>query len=118
MRLQNESIIAARPRPQFQHFSFSAFQLFPYETPLDNQPPASSLIRMKVLSEAANDAVEMTPAQHLALAQQAFDRFHSRCFWFMREDLAVREEDIDAIIRGLRSHGNREAFLIAAKLCR
>lgn len=54
----------------------------------------------------------------LALAQQAFERFHSRCSWFMREDLRVGEEDLEAIIRGLRAHGNREAFLIAAKLCR
>ena len=57
-------------------------------------------------------------AARLALAQQAFERFHSRCFWFMREDLPVGEEDLDAIIRGLRAHGNREAFLIAAQLCR
>ena len=57
-------------------------------------------------------------AEKLALAQQAFDRFHTRCFWFMREDLQVSEEDIEAIIHGLRNHGNREAFLIAAKLCR
>jgi hypothetical protein len=56
--------------------------------------------------------------ERLALAQQAFERFHTRCFWFMRDDLPLGEEDIDAIIRGLRSHGNREAFLIAARLCR
>ena len=36
----------------------------------------------------------------------------------MREDLRVGEEDLEAIIRGLRAHGNREAFLLAAKLCR
>ncbi len=35
----------------------------------------------------------------------------------MREDLRVGEKDIETIIQGLRSHGNREAFLIAAKLC-
>ena len=62
-------------------------------------------------------ALPASPAK-LALAQQAFERFHSRCFWFMREDLRVGEEDLDAIIRGLRAHGNREAFLLAARLCR
>jgi hypothetical protein len=36
----------------------------------------------------------------------------------MREDLLVGEEDIEAVIHGLRAHGNREAFLIAARLCR
>ncbi len=54
----------------------------------------------------------------MALAQQAFVRFHTRCFWFMREDLVVGEADIEAVIRGLRAHGNREAFFIAAQLCR
>jgi hypothetical protein len=54
----------------------------------------------------------------LALAQQAFEQFHTRCFWFMREDLRVGEDDLEAIIHGLRVNGNREAFLIAAKLCR
>jgi hypothetical protein len=56
-------------------------------------------------------------AERQALAQEAFIRFHTQCFWFMREDLQVSEEDIESIIRGLRNHGNREAFLIAAKLC-
>lgn len=54
----------------------------------------------------------------LELAQQAFRKFHSRCFWFMREDLHVSEENLPEIVRGLRAHGNREAFLIAAELCR
>jgi len=56
--------------------------------------------------------------ERLALAQQAFERFHTRCFWFMREDLRVGEKEIETIIQGLRSHGSREAFLIAARLCR
>jgi len=56
--------------------------------------------------------------ERLALAQQAFERFHARCFWFMREDLRVGEDDLEVIIHGLRAHGNREAFLIAARLCR
>ena len=56
--------------------------------------------------------------EKLALAQAAFREFHSRCFWFMREDLQVGEADLEAIVRGLRAHGNREAFFIAAKLCR
>lgn len=54
----------------------------------------------------------------MALAQQAFVRFHTRCFWFMREALVVRAADIAANICGLRANGNREAFLIAAQLCR
>lgn len=58
------------------------------------------------------------PPEQLALAQRAFAEFHSRCFWFMREDLRVGAADLPEIVRGLRAHGNREAFLIAAQLCR
>jgi hypothetical protein len=69
-----------------------------------------------------NDSSPIAPLpaspEKLALARQAFVRFHTRCFWFMREDLQVDEAHLPAIIRGLRSHGNREAFLIAAELCR
>jgi hypothetical protein len=63
-------------------------------------------------------AAPLSAPEKLALAQQAFEQFHTRCFWFMREDLRVAGEDIEAIIHGLRAHGNREAFLIAARLCR
>ena len=70
------------------------------------------------MDEPSKVAAAPAAPERLALAQQAFERFHTRCFWFMREDLRVGEEDIEAIIRGLRFHGNREAFLIAAKLCR
>jgi hypothetical protein len=70
------------------------------------------------MNELSKVATPPTSPAKLALAQQAFERFHSRCFWFMREDLRVCEEDLEAIIRGLRAHGNREAFLLAARLCR
>ncbi len=63
-------------------------------------------------------AVRPVSAERLALAQQAFERFHSSCFWYMRDDLRVGEEDLETIIRGLRAHGNREAFMLAARLCR
>ena len=70
------------------------------------------------MNETASISRPLTTPERLALAQQAFQRFHSRCFWFMREDLLVGEEDIEAVIHGLRAHGNREAFLIAARLFR
>jgi hypothetical protein len=66
------------------------------------------------MSDPSKAPVPPASAAKLALAQQAFERFHSRCFWFMREDLRVEEEDLEAIIRGLRAHGNREAFPLAA----
>lgn len=70
------------------------------------------------MNERSSVAARSASPERLALAQQAFTRFYTRCFWFMREDLRVGEEDVEAIIRGLRAHGDREAFLIAARLCR
>ena len=70
------------------------------------------------MNETETISAPLPMPEKLALAQRAFERFHARCFWFMREDARVGEEDIETIVRGLRTHGNREAFLIAAKLCR
>jgi len=70
------------------------------------------------MNEPSTVTTPTASPEKLALAQSAFARFHTRCFWFMREDLRVGEEDLEAIIRGLRAHGDREAFLIAAQLCR
>lgn len=67
---------------------------------------------------APSTAGPLAAPEKLALAQQAFVRYHARCFWFMRDDLKVTAANLDAIIRGLRAHGDREAFLIAARLCR
>ncbi|MDD2708709.1 MAG: hypothetical protein PHV34_12040 [Verrucomicrobiae bacterium] len=63
---------------------------------------------MKILSE--NEA--------LALAQEAFRRFHAQCFWFMRPDLQIDRRNLPLVIKGLREHGNRETYQIAALLCR
>jgi len=57
-------------------------------------------------------------AATLALAQQAFAKYKTACFWYMRDDLVVTEANLHWIVKGLRSHGDREAFLLAAKLCR
>lgn len=56
--------------------------------------------------------------EKLAVAQQAFQKYRSTCFWFLRDDLRVTEETLEIIIRGLRQHGDRQAFRIAAELCR
>jgi hypothetical protein len=36
----------------------------------------------------------------------------------MRENLEIGAEDLPTIAKGLRSHGDREAFIIAGRLCR
>lgn len=50
-------------------------------------------------------------------ARRAFHRFHSQCFWYMRPDMAITEDDVPEIARGLRQNGGRQGFLLASKLC-
>ena len=70
------------------------------------------------MNETAPTVRPPVSPEKLALAQAAFQRFHTRCFWFMREDLRIGDAEFETVIRGLRAHGNREAFLLAAQLCR
>ena len=55
--------------------------------------------------------------EKLALAQEAFERYKTACFWFLRDDLVVTENNLHLIVKGLRSDGDREAFRLAARLC-
>ena len=61
-------------------------------------------------------AAPVSPAK-LALAQQAFERFHARCFWFMRREARITEEEIPYICERLRADGGRPGFRLAAQIC-
>jgi hypothetical protein len=54
----------------------------------------------------------------LELARAAFRDFYAQCFWYLRRDMVVTSADVDEIARGLRQHGGRQGFLLAARLCR
>jgi hypothetical protein len=56
--------------------------------------------------------------ERLQLAAQAFGEFYAECFWYLRPDLPIDEAAIPEIVRGLRRHGGRRGFLLAARLCR
>ena len=55
--------------------------------------------------------------ERLQLARQAFADNYARCFWYMRRDLEIGVGDIPEIARGLRLHGGRQGFILAARLC-
>jgi len=88
------------PQPHGPHCQRSAFQ--------------ANVSRMSVVEHDA----QPTPPNQLALAQDAFRRFHARCFWFMRADAEITKEDIPYVCERLRADGGREGFLLAAELCR
>lgn len=51
-------------------------------------------------------------------ARRAFRRFRSTCFWSSRPDLAIGISDVPWVAEQLRKNGNREAWLVGARLCR
>ena len=70
------------------------------------------------MTMAATTEVSLTMEDKLRLAQEAFRKFHTMCFWFMREDLIVTGENLHVILKGLRESGNHETYQIVARLCR
>ena len=55
-------------------------------------------------------------AERLALANQLFRHYHARCFWHSPRDLEITEERIPFVVKGLRTHGGHQGFLLASKL--
>jgi len=62
--------------------------------------------------EAARDMVRVREAR------RAFRRFRATCFWSYRPDLVIGIADVPWVAGQLRKHGNREAWRVAARLCR
>ena len=63
-------------------------------------------------------ALPAEAADRLALAREALASYRTRCFWFLSPDFTITTETLPLVIEGLRRHGDRAAFLIAARLCR
>lgn len=59
-----------------------------------------------------------TLRRRLELARKAFREFHAQCFWSYRLDAEITEEKIPIVVRGLREHGGRAGYRVAAELCR
>jgi hypothetical protein len=70
------------------------------------------------MNAAENKTVKLDLAAKLALAREAYRKYYIQCFWFMRENIEIGPDDLPTIAKGLRSHGDRQAFIIAGKLCR
>jgi len=60
------------------------------------------------------DALDMVRVRE---ARRAFRQFHAQCFWYMPPDMKITLEDVPEVARGLRQHGGRRGFLLAARLC-
>ena len=67
--------------------------------------------RRRLSSEDARNMVRVREAR------RAFKRYHAQCFWYMPPDMTIGVADLHEIARGLRQHGGRDGFLLAARLC-
>lgn len=61
---------------------------------------------------------EPSASSTLALARAALATYRTTCFWSLSPDFIVTQETLPIIIAGLRRHGDRKAFQLAAQLCR
>ncbi len=51
-------------------------------------------------------------------ARRAYRTYYASCFWSYRSDLTITRDDVAWVAEQLRKHGDRSAWLVAAKLCR
>ena len=71
-----------------------------------------------LMPSAPPSSTEPPVASHqLVLACEALEIYRTRCFWFLAPDFQVDESTLPIIIAGLRRHGDRAAFQLAAQLC-
>ena len=63
-------------------------------------------------------ALQRSTEERLARARVAFERFYLRCFWYMRRDAVITEENLPYIIERLRADGGQAGFAEASELCR
>jgi len=64
-----------------------------------------------------SSSTELKMAEKLDLARRLYRQFYAQCFWYLRPDLEVNEDNLPIVIKGLRKHGGRRGFLLADKLC-
>jgi hypothetical protein len=55
-------------------------------------------------------------AEQLELANQLYRQFRTRCFWHSPRELIITEDLLPLVIKGLRTHGGREGFILFRKL--
>jgi hypothetical protein len=59
----------------------------------------------------------MTMEERLSHAQEAYRLYRTQCFWSMRRNLIVTEENLPLIIEGLKQYGGHKGWKLAHALC-
>jgi hypothetical protein len=58
----------------------------------------------------------LTELERLELANRLYQEYYTRCFWHCPRDLLITEELLPLVSNGLRKHGGRRGFILAARL--
>ena len=53
---------------------------------------------------------------NLELANQLYRQFHAQCFWHSPQNLTITADLVPFVVKGLRTHGGRNGFILAEKL--
>ena len=76
-----------------------------------------TLLHMKVEEPVAGYPVRIPVAPEVARRALDFVRQFSECFWFWKEDPPIAyRDDVEAVIRHLRIHGDKKAWDAAREL--
>lgn len=67
---------------------------------------------------ASNERTQVSTTEKVQLANRLFHQYYTQCFWYLRRDLEVTEENLPLILHGLRTHGGHQGFRWADLLCR
>jgi hypothetical protein len=68
------------------------------------------------INRAATIPTPRNLGERLELANQLYRECHTQCFWHCPRDLDITENLIPFVVKGLRTHGGRRGFILAAKL--
>jgi len=60
--------------------------------------------------------IPRTLEERLALANRLYQEYYGRCFWHCPRDLVITEDLLPLVVTGLRKHGGRRGFILAAEL--
>ena len=64
----------------------------------------------------ASPATPLSLEARLELANRLYREYRISCFWHCPPDLVITEELIPLVVNGLRKHGGRRGFELAAKI--
>lgn len=60
------------------------------------------------------DARRMTQVRE---ARRAFKKYHARCFWSYDPEYKITEKDLSWVSEQLQKNGDRQLWLLGARLC-